>query len=105
MSRREQDDRIKLICGHRVKAQKLKDSDLAWCSLCKRELFTGWPEHMEERAKRADQMKQAVNQYLDDCIENGVEPRLSAIVSACESIATSAAFAKCYRVGGAVDAD
>lgn len=96
---------VKLACGHRVQTTVRKDSDTAWCPRCKRELFTGWPEHMEEKAATAKRLKAAVDSYLDDCIEHGVAPRLAAIINACESIVIGVGFQNGYRSGGAIDAD
>jgi hypothetical protein len=99
--------RIKLCCGHRVEreARVQSDSDVMWCPICKRELFTGWPEHLERHADLAARLKSAVVTYLDDCIETGVQPRLAAIVNACESLITGNAFSQGHRSGAAIDAD
>lgn len=79
------DKRVKLACGHRVATKIVAGSDTAWCPICKHDLFTGWPEYMEAQAQLAQRMKDAVNAYFNDCIETGVQPRLAAVVGACES--------------------
>lgn len=99
------DRRIKLVCGHRVIVDSPRDGDTAWCPLCQRELFTGWPQHLEDHAKLAEKLKRACGSYLDQCIETGVKPRLAAIVGACESAIETAAFNQGYKSGGAIDAD
>lgn len=97
--------RIKLVCGHHVDTTYDPSSDTAWCPICKRELFTGWPEHMEEHVQTATQLKKVIDKYLDECIATGVEPRLAAIVGAAESTVRSVAFNSGYKSGGAIDAD
>ena len=99
------DARVKLICGHKVPRPKERGGDTAWCPTCKRDLFTGWPEHMEENARMAEQMKDAVVKYLDDCIDTGVEPRISAVVNATESIVTAHSFSRGRRTGEAINDD
>lgn len=96
---------VKLACGHRVETEVDPSSDVAWCPICKHDLFTGWPSHMTEHADTATRLKAVTNQYLDECIHAGVEPRLAAIVGACESIVRSVAFNHGHCAGGAIDAD
>jgi hypothetical protein len=96
---------VKLACGHRVEAKPSRDGETAYCPICKRELFTGWPEHMEEAARTAERLKKAAGEYLDQCIETGVAPRLAAIVGACESILTGVSFEHGRQRGSAIDAD
>lgn len=98
-------DDVKMVCGHRVSTEITKGSDTAWCPICKRELFTGWPEHMERKAALAQRMKTSACEYLDDCATAGVEPRLAGIVSACESHITASAFSVGRQSGSAIDAD
>lgn len=96
----------KLACGHVVADCKISgDGDLGWCPTCKRSLFTGWPEHLERNAKLAGTLKAATLKYLDECIATGVQPRLAAIVGACESHVTAASFGQGHRHGGAIDGD
>jgi hypothetical protein len=97
--------RIKLYCGHHVETTYDPSSDTAWCPICKHDLFTGWPEHMEEHVQTATRLKKDIGKYLDECIETGVEPRLAAIVGAAESVVRGVVFSNGYKSGGAIDAD
>jgi hypothetical protein len=99
-------DTVKLCCGHRVPRASAKlDSETGWCPTCKRRLFTGWPEHMTEKAKTAERLKGAVVGYLDFCIDNGEEATMARLVGLCEPILRSVAFSHGYESGGAVDGD
>lgn len=96
---------VKLACGHRVKTEVDSTSDVAWCPKCKRDLFTGWPEHMEEYARFSERLKVQINKYLDECIQTGGEPTLTEIVKVCEPLILGMCFSKGRSFGSAVDDD
>lgn len=101
-------DVVKLICGHAVPREKAKvseNSEFGYCPTCKRELVTGWPDHMNQNVDLARRIRGQLVAYLDRCEAKGQEPKLSAIVAACESTFSNSAFGKGHRLGGAIDAD